>query len=288
MGSKKTGKTSKQKKENNNKVNSAKNINEKEKIEKEENKNSSEQKAKINNTQIKGKEDSKEKNNKDNLKNNNKELNKSSNEKNNNDNLKENSKQNNNKGKKKDKKLKKENVEENIEKKSEEEKTKESLIEIPKEISKNVVKGILVILAIISYFLILILAHNNMKQERLIGDIEIFATTFLIAGLVVLENAYKKDNGKLAIISIELLTLAFHTLSIFHISAVLKLDFNKYVLISAGVFSIYYLLKTIITYTKAKKRYLDSLSDISEIVQNDEPVVKEAKKRTKNTDTKNK
>lgn len=287
MGSKKTGKTSKQKKENNNKVNSAKNINEKEKIEKEENKNSSEQKAKINNTQIKGKEDSKEKNNKDNLKNNNKELNKSSNEKNNNDNLKENSKQNN-KGKKKDKKLKKENVEENIEKKSEEEKTKESLIEIPKEISKNVVKGILVILAIISYFLILILAHNNMKQERLIGDIEIFATTFLIAGLVVLENAYKKDNGKLAIISIELLTLAFHTLSIFHISAVLKLDFNKYVLISAGVFSIYYLLKTIITYTKAKKRYLDSLSDISEIVQNDEPVVKEAKKRTKNTDTKNK
>lgn len=287
MGSKKTGKTSKQKKENNNKVNSAKNINEKEKIEKEENKNSSEQKAKINNTQIKGKEDSKEKNNKDNLKNNNKELNKSSNEKNDNDNLKENSKQNN-KGKKKDKKLKKENVEENIEKKSEEEKTKESLIEIPKEISKNVVKGILVILAIISYFLILILAHNNMKQERLIGDIEIFATTFLIAGLVVLENAYKKDNGKLAIISIELLTLAFHTLSIFHISAVLKLDFNKYVLISAGVFSIYYLLKTIITYTKAKKRYLDSLSDISEIVQNDEPVVKEAKKRTKNTDTKNK
>ena len=287
MGSKKTGKTSKQKKENNNKVNSAKNINEKEKIEKEENKNSSEQKNQINNTQIKGKEDSKEKNNKDNLKNNNKELNKSSNEKNDNDNLKENSKQNN-KGKKKDKKLKKENVEENIEKKSEEEKTKESLIEIPKEISKNVVKGILVILAIISYFLILILAHNNMKQERLIGDIEIFATTFLIAGLVVLENAYKKDNGKLAIISIELLTLAFHTLSIFHISAVLKLDFNKYVLISAGVFSIYYLLKTIITYTKAKKRYLDSLSDISEIVQNDEPVVKEAKKRTKNTDTKNK
>lgn len=287
MGSKKTGKTSKQKKENNNKVNSAKNINEKEKIEKEENKNSSEQKNQINNTQIKGKEDSKEKNNKDNLKNNNKELNKSSNEKNDNDNLKENSKQNN-KGKKKDKKLKKENVEENIEKKSEEEKTKESLIEIPKEISKNVVKGILVILAIISYFLILILAHNNMKQERLIGDIEIFATTFLIAGLVVLENAYKKDNGKLAIISIELLTLAFHTLSIFHISAVLKLDFNKYVLISAGVFSIYYLLKTIITYTKAKKRYLDSLSDISEIVQNDEPVVKEAKKRIKNTDTKNK
>ena len=44
------------------------------------------------------------------------------------------------------------------------------------------------------------------------------------------------------------------------------------------MFAIYYVLKSTVIYTRARMKYLKSLSDISEIVK-DEPVVKEAKKR---------
>lgn len=152
---------------------------------------------------------------------------------------------------------------------------------LPKEVKSRILKNLLVAVMVVAYFLILILAHQNMRPERLAGDIEIFAIAYLVSGLIVLERAYKKDDGKLAITSIELLVLSFHTLSINHMVNILKSDFSTYLLISSGAFSIYFILKTIIIYTKDRKQYLNSLSDISEIVNEDKPIIKEATKKTK-------
>lgn len=152
---------------------------------------------------------------------------------------------------------------------------------LPKEVKSRILKNLLVAVMVVAYFLILILAHQNMRPERLAGDIEIFAIAYLGSGLIVLERAYKKDDGKLAITSIELLVLSFHTLSINHMVNILKSDFSTYLLISSGAFSIYFILKTIIIYTKDRKQYLNSLSDISEIVNEDKPIIKEATKKTK-------
>ena len=70
------------------------------------------------------------------------------------------------------------------------------------------------------------------------------------------------------------------TLSIAHVVEAQKLDFDTYILVSSYIFSIYYLFKAIFVYTKERKEYLKSLSDIKEIVSN-EPIKKEATKRTK-------
>ena len=77
---------------------------------------------------------------------------------------------------------------------------------------------------------------------------------------------------------IELLVLAIHSLFIYHIITKYKFDFKTYLLTSSGMFIIYYLLKSTIIYTRARIKYLKSLSDISEIVK-DKPIIKEAKKR---------
>ena len=141
-----------------------------------------------------------------------------------NKNLKSEEKMKNKEIEKKDIQQKKENEDNKLSKK------------VPKEIKKRILKNISVAIIVVAYFLILILANQNMKPERLAGDIEIFAIAYLVSGLIVLEKAYKKDNGKWAITSIELLVLAFHTLSINHMVNVLKCDFNTYLLISSGVF----------------------------------------------------
>lgn len=145
-----------------------------------------------------------------------------------------------------------------------------------KVIFKNLLKAI----GIMCYFIILNFAYTRMNTDRLINDIEVFSGIFLVIGLVMLEIAYKKDSGKSAISGIELLVLSMHSLSINHIITFYKYDFRFYLLVSSYVFAIYYVLKSVIIYTKEKREYLKSLSDISEIVK-EEPVKKEAKKRRK-------
>ncbi len=148
-----------------------------------------------------------------------------------------------------------------------------------RKIFLNVLKAI----AIMLYFVLLNVAYINLKQEVLIKDIEIFSIAFLVFGLVELEIAYKKDDGSIVISAVELLLLAFHNLSIMHVITMYKYDFRLYLLTSSYVFSIYYILKSIIIYTKERKEYLNTLNDISEIVKKDEPIKKEAKKQSKNS-----
>ena len=86
----------------------------------------------------------------------------------------------------------------------------------------------------------------------------------------------------MAITSVELLVMSLHSLSIMHVIKLYQYDFRLYLLTSSYIFSIYYILKSIIIYTKERREYMNSLSDISEIVKKDEPIKKETKKRNDN------
>lgn len=158
---------------------------------------------------------------------------------------------------------------------------------IPKEISQEILKKIFANLlravGIMLYFIVLNLAYVTMQQERLIGDMEVFAGTFLVIGMIFLEKAYKKDNNSIAITGIEFLFLSLHSLSIMHVITLFKYDFRLYLLTSSYVLSSYYVLKCILLYTKGRRDYWKSLSDISEIVKKEEPIKKEARKRNEQT-----
>ena len=150
---------------------------------------------------------------------------------------------------------------------------------------KEITKDLIIAICLITYVLILALASTRMNIERLSKDIEVFAGVFLVLGLLGLEKAYKQDEGKIVITAIELLVMSFYSLSIIHITALIKFDFIKYMYFSAGTIGLYYVLKIIIIYTKQRKEDLNKLSDISEIVKKDEPIKKEAKKRNKEENT---
>lgn len=145
---------------------------------------------------------------------------------------------------------------------------------------KKILKNSLYAICIILYLLILSFAYTRMNIERLSEDIRVFSGMFLVLGLLSLERAYKNENGNTAITAIELLVLSFYSLSIMHMTALIKCEFIPYVLISTGVIGCYYILKVIVSYTKQRREYLKGLSDISEIVKKDEPIKKEAKKRS--------
>ena len=151
---------------------------------------------------------------------------------------------------------------------------------------KTIFKNLLRAIGIMCYFIVLNFAYTRMNLDRLVEDIKVFAGTFLVLGILALEKAYKEDSGETAITGVELLFLSIHSLSIMHVISLFKYDFRLYLLVSSYIIAIYYVLKAIFNYTKDRRQYLRELSDISEIVKEDEPIKKEAKKRKKEKEVK--
>lgn len=147
-----------------------------------------------------------------------------------------------------------------------------------KEILKKIFKNLIIAVVVMAYFISLNIMYTQLEFEKMIMITKIFSSIFLLSGLIVLEIAYKKESGTLTITAIELLILSMHALFVNHVITIYHFDFRTYLLTSSYVFAIYYVLKSIIIYTKARRKYLKSLSDVSEIVK-DEPIIKEAKKR---------
>ena len=151
-----------------------------------------------------------------------------------------------------------------------------------KIIRKKIFENLIIAIAMMIYFIIINFSYLRMDENILLQGIKIASIVILIFSIIIFEVAYRKDSGRIAINGIEVLVLAIQTLTIWTVINRFKLEFDRYILFSTYAFAIYYILKSIIIYTIEKKKYLDSLSDIHEIVSN-EPVKKEAKKR-KNKD----
>ena len=153
-----------------------------------------------------------------------------------------------------------------------------------KIIRKKIFENLIIAVAMMLYFILINFSYLRMEEDLLLQGIKIASLIILFFSIIIFEVAYHKDSGRIAINGIEVLVLAILTLSIRLVTARFKIDFGKYIVYLAYTFTIYYILKSIILYTMEKKKYLDSLSDIHEIVSN-EPVKKEAKKRKKKENT---
>ena len=146
------------------------------------------------------------------------------------------------------------------------------------KVSFNVYQNILIAVIIMIYFIIINSMYYKFDNTMLLNILKVLSIAVLFFGIIVLEIAYRKEKGNLGINAIEIIILAGHTLSITHIVQLQKFEFANYILVSSYIFSIYFLLKSIIIYTKEKRDYLKSLSDIREIVVNN-PVKKAATKK---------
>ena len=153
-----------------------------------------------------------------------------------------------------------------------------------KLIRKKIFENLIIAIAMMIYFIIINFSYIRIDENLLLQGIKIASLVILFISIVTFEIAYNKDSGSIARNGIEVLVLAIHTLTIRIVVNKFKMDFDKYVLYSTYTFAIYYVLKSMIIYTIEKKKYLDSLSDIHEIVNN-EPVKKEAKKRKNEENT---
>lgn len=146
--------------------------------------------------------------------------------------------------------------------------------------NQTIFNQLIMTVAIMIYFIALHLGYKNISLDVFELDLKVYSIALLLISIFVFENAYKKDSGTIAIYGIETLVLALETLLIPHIAERLGINIPIILVISPFVFAVYYIFKCVITYTKERRAYLNSLSDIKEIVKKEEPQKKEAKKKT--------
>ena len=136
------------------------------------------------------------------------------------------------------------------------------------KIIKPVFYNILIAIAIIIYFVLLIFGFQNIKSEVYITDLKVFSISILFLAIVLIEKAYKKDSGKIAIYGIETIIIAFATICLVYVDLMQN---NKYIIsamIILYVFAIYYVLKSMIVYINSKKKYF--VDNMKEIIKDEE------------------
>ncbi len=142
---------------------------------------------------------------------------------------------------------------------------------INKEQKQTLIKFILtnvyIAISMIIYLVLLIMGNKNIESSIFENDLKIITLCIAIIGILILENAYKKDSLSIALSSMEILTLGCSSLCLIYVQKMYFMNFNNIVkLILYGILG-YYILKIIIFSIKRVKKYKKDNNDIKEIVK---------------------
>ncbi len=135
------------------------------------------------------------------------------------------------------------------------------------QINNNIFKNILIAVSISIFFLLLILGVKNIETNIYITDLKVFTIGLAISTVILFEESYRRNSGKLCINGIECF---FLTLTVMVSIYNCRLYYDQYIKMLALVeflFSIYYVAKSIVVYINMKKEYVNTHNDISEIIK---------------------
>ena len=167
-----------------------------------------------------------------------------------------------------DKQINKSEVNKNIEKIEKEIINKKKL---PKEeenkVNKKIFENIMIANLIMIFLYLISLGSLNIETPIFITDLKVFSVTLIVFTILLFEYSYRKENGNICIHGIECFVLAVFMLISTYIYAI---NFNDFYLIVSTVsflFAIYYVGKSIFIYIKMRRKYFESINDISEIIK---------------------
>ena len=135
------------------------------------------------------------------------------------------------------------------------------------EVRKDIFKNLLLGIAIMVYFIVLIRGNIGISKDIVTVYFNIYSIILLIFSIILIEIAYRKNNGKVAVYGIEILIVALFTMFLPYVIFELSNKHQKYYVLSTSLISIYYIIKCIIINNRAKNVYEKEESDIDEITK---------------------
>ena len=133
---------------------------------------------------------------------------------------------------------------------------------------KPVFNNIVVAIIVMLYFIFLILGFYNIENSVYEVDLKVFAMCILFIAIMLLEKAYRDDNGKIAAFGIEAIVISIITLGLIYVNLMFSSSYIITVLIASYILAIYYVAKSIVLYQKGKNKYF--VDNMKEIMNTDE------------------
>lgn len=135
------------------------------------------------------------------------------------------------------------------------------------EINTKIFINIMIAIVIMVYFYFLSFGYFNIRPAIYIMDLKVFSIFILALAILLFEEAYRREDGRLAIHGIETLILAMLTVYLPHIYLATDLNYIVFTILLGILFAAYYVLKSIIIDIREINRYKREASDIKEIIK---------------------
>lgn len=143
-------------------------------------------------------------------------------------------------------------------------------VKLPKEqkekIYAKLVKEFWMAIAIFIYFIFVNVSYGKLEDNMYINCLKACAGILICFTIVMFEIAYRKDSGVIALHSVEILVLAILTLFMPYIYFYRGLALRFLYSFSSMYIAIYYAIKALIIYQIEVKKYISGLSDVKEII----------------------
>lgn len=141
--------------------------------------------------------------------------------------------------------------------------------EVKENINKRIFCNCLVAIGIMLYICAIDVVYIYAKQEVVTIALKVFSMIFVAITVGTFELAYRKDNGRVAIVGMELLVFSVIILYIPQIYGNVDQLICQVLLLTPLFCSIYYMAKSIWIYWKTEKEYQNNLSDVKEILKDE-------------------
>lgn len=141
--------------------------------------------------------------------------------------------------------------------------------EIKEKLNNTTFINLLISIALMTYIIVVNLLFMNESLEVFTRSTKASALTFAILDIILFEIAYRKESITLTVHGIEFLCVSLFILAIPYIYVYTEPVIRSIIMTSPVYFSIYYVGKALIIHIIETNKYIDNLSDVLEILQDD-------------------
>ena len=154
------------------------------------------------------------------------------------------------------------------------EKELENKRKLTKEVKENMNKMIFINLNIAIVFMLIMIGINiaylNVSSEKFILFIKLFSILSVFSSVLTFEIAYRKESVSKMFYGIELLVFSIIIMYIPYVYLHMPQMVKQILMLAPLYFSIYYVAKSIFINRKVTRDYINNLSDVKEIVKDEE------------------
>lgn len=142
--------------------------------------------------------------------------------------------------------------------------------EIKAKLNNYTFVNLVISIALMMYMIVINIIFLNEEVEFFSTSVKVFSICLAIIDVLVFEIGYRKDDLRLWIHGFELLSCSLLILSLQYVYLYADLAVRTLFMLLPLYYSIYYVAKVIIVHIIETKKYQNNLSDVKEIIKNEE------------------